>query len=62
MQNVDFGSYADDNTVYSACSNDDEVIHSMEEFSRKLFKWFADNQMKTNEDKCHLIISANDLT
>ena len=29
---------------------------------KKLCKWFADNQMKTNEDKCHLIVSTNELT
>ena len=28
----------------------------------KLFKWFPDNQMKTNEDKSHLIVSTNELT
>ena len=30
--------------------------------SKKLFKWFADNQMKANKDKCHLIVSTNELT
>ena len=29
----------------------------MQESSKKLFKWFADNQMKANEDKYHLIVS-----
>ena len=51
MQNVDFKSYADDNTIYDAGCIIDEVIFSLEESSRKLFKWFAVNQMKTNEDK-----------
>ena len=27
----------------------------------KNFKWFANNQMKANEDKCHLIVSTNEL-
>ena len=34
----------------------------MQESSKKLFKWFANNQMKTIEDKCHLIGSTNELT
>ena len=34
-----------------------EVIKRVETSSVKLFKWFADNQMKTNQDKCHLIVS-----
>ena len=62
MQNVDFASYADDNTIYDAVENIDEIIFSLQQSSKKLFKWFADNQMKTNEDKCHLIVSTNELT
>ena len=37
-------------------------MFSLQESSKKLFKWFADNQMKANEDKCHLIVSTNELT
>ena len=55
VQNVGFTSYADDNTVYDAGVNTDEVIFSLPGSSKRLFKWFADNQMKTNEDKCHII-------
>ena len=62
VQNVDFVSYADDNTIYNAGDNVDEVIFSLQKSSKKLFKWFADNKMKANEGKCHLIISANELT
>ena len=62
VQNVDFASYADGNTIYGASDNIDEVIFSLQESSRKLFKWFTDNQMKTNEDKCHLILNTNELT
>ena len=28
--------------------------------SVKLFKWFADNQMKANQDKCHVLVSKNE--
>ena len=62
MQNVDFASYADDNTIYDAGDSIDEVVFSLQESSKKLFKWFTDNQMKTNENKCHLIVSTNELT
>ena len=62
MQNVDFASYVDDNTIYDASDNIDEVIFSLQESSKKLFKWFADNRMKANEDKCLLIVSTNELT
>ena len=62
VQNVNFACYADDNIIYDAGDGIDEVIFSLQESSKKLFKWFADNQMKTNEDKCHLIVSINELT
>ena len=62
VQNVDFASYTDNNTIYDAIDNIDEVIFSLQESSKKLFKWFADNQMKTNKDKCHLIVRTNQLT
>ena len=29
--------------------------------SSKLFKEFANNQMKSNTNKCHLIVSINDI-
>ena len=61
VQNVDFASLADDNTIYDKGDNIDEVILSLQESSKKLFKWFADNEMKT-EDKSHLIVSKNELT
>ena len=60
VQNTDFASYADDNTIYNAGDNIEEVILSLQESSKKLFKWFSDNQMKSNGDKCHLIVSTND--
>ena len=62
MKNIDFASYADDNRIYEAGDNIDEVIFRLQESSEKLFKWFADNQMETNEDKCHLTVSTDELT
>ena len=38
----------------------DEVIKKLETTSVNLFKWFADNQMKANQDKYHLIVSQNE--
>ena len=47
MCDTDFAGYADDNTTYISADTN-------------IFKWFADNQMKANEDKCHLIVSKNE--
>ena len=62
VQNVNFASYADDNKIYDAGDIIDEAIFSLQESSKKFFQWFTDNQMKTNEDKCHLIVNTNELT
>ena len=60
ISDTDFASYADDNTPYVSADTIDEVIKRLETASVKLFKWFADNQMKANQDKCHLIVSKNE--
>ena len=60
MSDTDFASYADDNTPYVSADAIDEVIKRLETASVKLFKWFEDNQMKANQDKCHLIVSKNE--
>ena len=52
MNKVNFASYADDNTPYTPNKASDE-----------LFCWFANNQMKANPNKCHLITgSSNEVT
>ena len=56
MCQTDFASYADDNTPYALGDRMDD-IKSLEDDSINLFKWFLDNQMKANSDKCHLITS-----
>ena len=50
-----FASFADENTQYVEGSNIDEVITILENDSVQLFKWFSDNHLKANKDKCHLI-------
>ena len=55
LSQTNFASYADDNTQYVEGSNIDEVITILENDSVQLFKWFSDNHLKANKDKCHLI-------
>ena len=59
MNDVDFASYADDNTPFFVANDLDEVIYKLQNASKSLFQWFADNQMKAKPDKCHFICSAN---
>ena len=60
MSDTDFARYVDGNTPYVSADTIDEVIKRLETASVNLFKWFVDNQMKTNQDKCHLIVNKNE--
>ena len=53
-------NYADDNTPYTRSNDVKGVITSLEKASKELFKWFDDNLMKSNPDKCHLLVGTND--
>ena len=59
LSQTDFASCADENAPYVEANNIDEVIIILGNHSIQLFKWFSDNQMKANKDKCHLVISNN---
>ena len=50
----------DDNTPFATCDSIYDVIKTLENDSIKLFKWFSDNKMKGNKDKCHLLMSTNE--
>ena len=60
MKDIHFASYADDNTPYVSSDSMEDVIRILENDSIKLSKWFSDNMMKANKDKCHLIVSSNE--
>ena len=49
-----FANYANDTTPYSTGSTTAEVLENLPGITKKLFTLFANNQMKTNDDKCHL--------
>ena len=54
---VDFASYADDNTPYCRGRTPEEVIRQLKKSSISIFKWFGNNGMKANPDKCLLLLS-----
>ena len=59
MNNVDFASYADDNSPFFVGRDLDDVISILQNASKTLFQWFNDNQMKANPDKCRFICNSN---
>ena len=62
VDDIDIANYADDNTIYKEHENIDDLITSLQDAAAKLFKWFSDNQMKGNTDKCHLLLSKDEST
>ena len=49
-------NYADDNTQYATGKNLDELLRLLEKETNVVLNWFKLNEMKSNDDKCHLII------
>ena len=60
VNDIDIASYADDDTPYMIADNVDDLITSLEQASNGLFEWFKNNLLKSNADKCHLLVSTND--
>ena len=58
MIDAEFASYADENTHFFV-GGDLNVILKLQNASKTFFKWFNDNQMKANSDKCHFICSSS---
>ena len=60
VKSADIANYADDNMSYATANNIERLIASLEEASKSLFTWFDNNLMKSNADKCHLLVSSNE--
>ena len=62
MSDIDFASYADDNTPYVEADSIEDVIRELKKWfdSIKLFKYFSDNQINANKDECHVIVSIDE--
>ena len=58
-EGFDIASYANGNTPYVSANNMNGAVKSLEENSTKLFKWFSDNLLESNVNKCHLLVSTN---
>ena len=60
VNSTDIANYADDNTSYATANDIDSLIVSLEEASKSLFNWFDNNLVKSNTDKCHVLVSFNE--
>ena len=48
-------NYADDNSTYACKEDVHSVIKQLEKDSRILLEWVANNVLKANHDKFHLL-------
>ena len=60
MTDVNFASYADDNTICDSAESIDNTIMSLQKSAKRIFHWFSNDQIKRNTDKCHLIMSTDE--
>ena len=52
---IKVANYADDNTQY-AIESSVELLETLENETSTIIKWFHWNEMKSNNDKCHLLV------
>ena len=57
-----FSSYADNTTPHIIGDNSTKVLTNLSSLAQKLFTWFANNKMKPNHGKCHLLLSTPEST
>ena len=49
-------SYADDTTIFACQPTLETIIRQLDTDGTLVAKWFSDNYLKLNYDKCHLMI------
>ena len=56
IEDTDICNYANDTTISACDKNLESVIARLENVSSRIIQWFADNFMKLNTDKGHLMV------
>ena len=56
---IDIVNFADDNAPYLSAKYEEDVRESLERASVSLFRWFENNPLKDNADKCHFLVSTS---
>ena len=56
---IDIVNFADHNTPYLSAKNVEDVIESLERASVSLSRWFENNLLKGNSDKCYFLVSTS---
>ena len=56
IDNSKIANYADDNSTYATEKNVLSLLETLKTETEKVLNWFESNEMKSNNDKCHLIV------
>ena len=56
IEKTNIAKYADENTQYATDKTLDDLIKLLENETSIVLNWFRINEMKANDDKCHLIV------
>ena len=59
MKDTEVCNYADDTTIFVCGTELDPILKSLEKDASLLTSWFANNYMKMNGDKSHLLMFGN---
>ena len=57
IDNIDITSYADDTAPYSVGKSQCDLETKLQKAPVKFLKWFYENDLKGNQDKCHFLSS-----
>ena len=56
ITDISIANYVDDNTPYTTKNSITSLLETLEVETNTLLDWFRNNEMKPNEDKCHLLV------
>ena len=57
IKKIKVPNYAGDNTTYSTEKDVETLLHTLQGETSEVLNWFRINEMKSNDDKCHLIVA-----
>ena len=60
LNDANIASNADENTAYVIANDINDVIASLGKASTALFELFENNLLKSNADKCNLLVSSSE--
>ena len=60
IKESNLANYADDTTAYLSKQGVFPFLHALKSETEIVLEWFKTNEMKSNSEKCHLIVAEND--